>query len=263
MKYLCDNCERLVELVDYELHSGALNARCDKCGATSRAASRNVAAASGGAIPCTPSAPSGAPANEASRDPSAIGGGVARSGTFRVMTSADSGRSIATGELPANVMPLRSGDVQSELLGPPEGFCPKCIAPRAGDSTACPQCGLVYANFQPEEVSPSPELSTGWSTLSQQWDDTTRHDAFVALAMKLGELATAGRLYRIRVARTPTDLLAQRGRDEVVRLALLPSLRAPDAIAPDTVKKAKLIAILIFFGVSFLCLLLLFRQLVK
>jgi hypothetical protein len=42
--------------------------------------------------------------------------------------------------------------------------------------------------------------------------------------MNQGELAQLGRLYRLRLADLPTDPYATRGRDEVLRLAVLPSV---------------------------------------
>ena len=53
-----------------------------------------------------------------------------------------------------------------------------------------------------------------WQTLLENWSDLKAHDRFLAQAMELGELPTAGRLYRIRLARSPGDPEATRGRDD-------------------------------------------------
>ncbi|HSP80944.1 MAG TPA: hypothetical protein VLQ93_20630, partial [Myxococcaceae bacterium] len=44
-------------------------------------------------------------------------------------------------------------------FSPPSGFCPKCIAVRKEKQATCPQCGLDYARFRPEEHRPSPPLA--------------------------------------------------------------------------------------------------------
>ncbi len=115
-----------------------------------------------------------------------------------------------------NVVPLRPDAA-------PSGFCPKCIAPRLASALSCPQCGLLYDQFAPEEVSPSEELALAWAALQPRWAEPEAHDGFLSLALGQGELASAGRLYRIRLVERPDDAQAQRAREEVVRLALLPS----------------------------------------
>jgi hypothetical protein len=109
----------------------------------------------------------------------------------------------------------RSGDP----FAPPPGHCPKCLAPRGEDALICPRCGLVYANFVAAEHRPSAPLGEAWVGLLAHWDDEARHERFLQLALARGELAGAGRLYRLRLAQAPQDLFAQRGRDEVLRLA--------------------------------------------
>lgn len=104
-------------------------------------------------------------------------------------------------------------------LAVPDGYCPKCIASRQPDALACGQCGLVFANFRAEEHLPSPVLVSRWEQLLEHWGHVESHDAFLHDVSVIGELAAAGRLYRIRLARSPGDPMAERGRDEVIRRA--------------------------------------------
>ncbi|MBF5041740.1 hypothetical protein FGE12_05010 [Aggregicoccus sp. 17bor-14] len=108
-------------------------------------------------------------------------------------------------------------------FAPPPGHCPKCLARRREGSEVCAACGLAYANFRPEEHRPSGPLGEAWVELLAHWDEEARHERFVQLALARGELAGAGKLYRLRLVQAPQDLFAQRGRDEVLRLASISS----------------------------------------
>ena len=110
-----------------------------------------------------------------------------------------------------------------DLFGVPPGFCPKCIAPRPANAQACPQCGLSFDSVEAGDYRPREEVAALWSELAPHWDESQAHDHFLKASFALGELAAAGRLYRLRLARAPADLLAARGRDEVLRLATVGS----------------------------------------
>jgi hypothetical protein len=103
----------------------------------------------------------------------------------------------------------------------PEGHCPKCIARRQPGAGACPHCGLVFANFVAAEHQPSQALAAAWTGLLGRWEDWEAHQELLALALERGELAAAGRLYLLRLARAPGDVNAQRGREEVLRRAFV------------------------------------------
>lgn len=102
---------------------------------------------------------------------------------------------------------------------PPAGFCPKCIGQRKEGAVVCPFCGLDYARFKPEESRPSGAVASTWLGVVELWESKGAHDKVLALASERGELAALGRLYRIRLARSPEDAMAKRGREEVLRLA--------------------------------------------
>ncbi|HYO74289.1 MAG TPA: hypothetical protein VEU33_50270 [Archangium sp.] len=102
---------------------------------------------------------------------------------------------------------------------PPAGFCPKCIGVKKDGAVVCPYCGLDYARFKAEESRPSGAVASTWLGVVELWESKGAHDKVLALASERGELAALGRLYRIRLARNPEDTMAQRGREEVLRLA--------------------------------------------
>ncbi|MBL8957610.1 MAG: hypothetical protein JNK82_42945 [Myxococcaceae bacterium] len=135
----------------------------------------------------------------------------------------------------ANVTPLRppAPPVAPVLVAPPDGdrafdvppgHCPKCISRRSAQALACPNCGLVFEQADGDAFAPSEWLKNEWLLLLQTWGDEARHEQLRSEAMSRNELAEAGRLYRLRLALQPQDPIAARGRDEVLRLAVLPSL---------------------------------------
>lgn len=106
-----------------------------------------------------------------------------------------------------------------DVYAAPQGHCPKCIATRAFEAMTCHACGLVFSRFDPSTVAPSPSLGAAWRELLADWHAWPLHERALTLGTQLGELATLGRLYRIRVVAVPTDPTARKGRDEVVRRA--------------------------------------------
>jgi hypothetical protein len=146
----------------------------------------------------------------------------------------------------------------------PEGHCPKCIAVRPALASACAQCGLVFANFKREEVEPSASIAEQFQHLLSQWEDVGGHDRVLQAALSRGELASVGRLYRIRLANVPQDPYAARGRDEVLRLATASSTGLAKAASPEAgevagrLKYVLLIAILAACAATFFAL---YRQL--
>ncbi len=127
---------------------------------------------------------------------------------------------------PTTTIPAAAPETALGYLSVPEGFCPKCVAVRPAGALQCPSCGLTYDNFDAASVEPSEPLKRLWADVCAHWEDEARHDALLAEASAQGELIAVGRLYRIRLARSPNDAMAQRGRDEVLRLASAASLEA-------------------------------------
>ena len=183
--FLCPSCERLTVFSDFRIEEEALVLRCARCQVESR--SRAVEAApSVATIVASASASATAPLRKAA--------------LALIPTQTD-----------------RTDD--EEILSVPEGHCPKCVAVRPPQASSCAHCGLVFSNYQPEELKPSPPLAEQFHRLLSNWDDVEEHDRVIQAALTQGELAVLGRLYRIRLARSADDAFAARGRDEVLRLA--------------------------------------------
>jgi hypothetical protein len=124
---------------------------------------------------------------------------------------------------------------------------------------------LVFAAFHPEGLEPSPAVAELWKASLSRWSDLERHDRLLQRALAQGELAMLGRLYRIRLAHSPHDPYASRGRDEVLRLAAASSSvlfteraanrrEGPSSWWADPVSRWKLLALvlaLLVFAVAF------------
>jgi hypothetical protein len=219
VKYVCAQCERLVPVEDFRLDGNVLVVRCSKCGAETRAepgaSQLSVPAPDPVTVPRpSPSAPrpvltrpTGAHSNEV----------VLRSPTADAVASA--AKSVGN---PFDV---------------PPGLCVKCLSAVVAGKNECPFCGNPY-DKQPELPEIPEWLKTAWVELLGNWDDTARHDRLRKQAVEKQELAPIGRLYRMRLARSPNDPIATLGRDEVLRLALVPSmnLTPQQKTAPEDAK---------------------------
>ncbi|MDY7227730.1 hypothetical protein [Hyalangium rubrum] len=237
MRYLCDACERLAPPAAFRVELGVLVMTCARCGQESRARPEEALAA---AVAQTELEPPLALPPRSTTVPS-----------LKVVTLRPSEERVREAAALA-----RSEDP----LAVPPGFCPKCIAVRKEGAVSCASCGLVYANFNPQEHELSEPLRAAWLTVLERWDDRDAHDRLLSLAVGRGELAMAGRLYRIRLAQAPEDLYAQRGRDEVVRLASASPVGFAPAAAPASSNRAQLIAGLFFLIVLVVVGLVLYRQ---
>ena len=233
MKFLCGACERLTAFSAFRMEGDFLVLRCSRCGVESRSRAASVDGP-GGLIAASP-----APVAPDPRKP---------------------------GRKPA-VVSISSALAEAARANPfevPEGHCPKCIAARPALASSCAQCGLVFANFKREEVEPSASVAEQFQSLLSQWEDVEAHDRVLQTALIRGELASVGRLYRIRLAHVPQDPYASRGRDEVLRLATASSTGLTQETSAEAGggagrwKYALLIAILAACAVTFVAL---FRQL--
>ncbi len=80
----------------------------------------------------------------------------------------------------------------------PTPSCPKCGAPRSGES--CPKCGLVYDRFRPgclDESVPAPLVAL-WDNVVAEWSDRGAHATFVEHALRSGHAGYAAACYRRR-----------------------------------------------------------------
>ena len=119
----------------------------------------------------------------------------------------------------AVVVPPQPGVVRGSTIQIPPGHCPKCITPRMPQALICNSCGLVFANFRAEEHQPSAALESAWRALEERWAKQDEHEKFLQMAFNMGELAKAGRLYRIRLAALPDDAQARTALESMVKMA--------------------------------------------
>ena len=90
--------------------------------------------------------------------------------------------------------------------------------------------------------------ATAWSGVLAAWDDDAAHRAYLARFGDLDGLAQAGRRYREVLSRRPSDPVALRFRDEVVKRATVQGLAqlprsAPPREVPRWVKRAIVMAL--------------------
>lgn len=190
MKFLCPKCERLVELRDFQVEGATLVLTCPACGNAAKVP--NAAAA-------------------VERPPLQL---ASISGASNVVTL----RSAGTDAITAAADAANRGAFEV-----PAGRCPKCVALRQPSAVSCFQCGLTFAQFDPTQVAVPPWLQQAWVSLLGDWGNETLHTELRQRAMNELELAAVGRLYRLRLASNPEDPFALRGRDEVLRMAVVPS----------------------------------------
>jgi hypothetical protein len=133
----------------------------------------------------------------------------------------------------------------------PPGFCPKCVARRDGGA-ACPQCGLAFDTFVAADVEPPAWLREAWVALLRAWGDDAAHEALRQRAHQEDMLGALGRLYRLRLAVEPNDPIAEKGRNEVLRLATaaMGSLSRGDAAVAPQRMKTVLTGVAVLFAVG-------------
>jgi hypothetical protein len=224
MRYLCDSCERLAPPAAFRVELGVLVMTCARCGQESRARPEEALVAAVAQTQAEAAQPASAP----------------RSNTAPAL----------------KVVTLRPSEVQvreaaalarsEDPFAVPPGFCPKCISARKEGTESCAACGLVYAYFDANEQRVSEPLRAAWLSVLERWDDRDAHDRLLSLAVGQGELAAAGRLYRIRLAQAPEDVYAQRGRDEVVRLATASQAAFKPTPAAGTSRAQVVVGVVLF-----------------
>jgi hypothetical protein len=192
MNGLCSACKQPVEVVDFRLGEGVVVVRCPACGKQQRL---SLSEASGDA-------------------------------ETRVVPRAPEVR-------PPSASPSFPKQAPVEpFFEAPEGFCPKCVAPRTPEAKSCPACGLLFGKAQATDFAPSSGLGEAFRALAAHWGEAAAHARFLHLAAETGELAAAGRLYRIRLAKAPEDTVARASLEATVKMASAPVSVAAIKSAP-------------------------------
>ncbi|RUO93757.1 hypothetical protein D7Y11_08090 [Corallococcus sp. AB018] len=247
MKYQCESCDRLVKVETYVLEEHALAVACPACGAWTRAAPSL-------SKPASPR-PAPTPAHDGVED-LAVAAPYAAPPPSPLARPSVTALRVVRPDAPAEAPLALDGD---PFQAPP-GHCPKCVAPIRDDAGSCSACGLVYANFIPDEHQPSEALAQEWRELLETWHDWDAHDRLLSQAMMRGEMAMVGRLYRVRLARAPNDAQALRGRDEVVRRVTTTTQLISDGPSPALGRKMKTAVLSTVLVVSLVLLLVLFQM---
>ncbi len=208
MKFLCPHCERLAEPAHFALDGGALVLTCARCGADARAEPAGLGPTTSSPTPAPAAPPSPAAAHRA---PVGLVSAPGASNVISLRTSTTAAAQDAARQ-----------SAEGRAFAIPEGACPKCLAQRTGGADSCGQCGLVFALANQAALAPPEWLATAWVALLDDWSQEPAHERLRKEAMLRESLIPLARLYRLRLAWMPEDPVAQRGRDELLKLAASP-----------------------------------------
>ena len=231
MKLLCDACERLGEPSALRLEAGQVVATCGRCGASGSLGA--LAPIPLDALPPPPAASAGrtgaggatVPTTVAGVPPVSAGSAVTGTGVAPAAASAAIPVAPVVSWVPMQPAPQATGPsatpaFDEDPYAVPGGRCPKCVAARPEAATHCALCGLAYAKFVAAEHRLKPGLDRAWRQLMQKWDDPAQHDKLLLRAQTEEALPQVARLYQLRIARHEGDVMAQRGREELLRRAM-------------------------------------------
>lgn len=120
-----------------------------------------------------------------------------------------------------------------------DSACPKCQRRRNDETTnACSRCGLVFSYWSPEKAAQVVKLdekgNSLWSQVRHAWKDEDKHDAFLKYCSLAGLLPAAGRCYRLRLDKNPTDEMALAMQERIVAMATLSFARPTAPKKPVT-----------------------------
>lgn len=207
MKAICPSCERLIEVTTVKVMGDSAFFGCAKCGVES-------------ALPITADALPGFPETPKAAPPLPLSSRKTPGPRALVLASSSEASNVVMLRAPtAAAVDSARAFADADPFAVPDGFCPKCLSRRDGPSTACPTCGLVFANLDVAQLRPPTDLAAMWTELLRDWGDEARHAAVRRLVMERGQLPELARLYRLRLAAMPEDPIAQRGRDDVLSAA--------------------------------------------
>lgn len=193
VKFLCPECERLINLEQFRLEGAALVVTCQKCGVDAR-----VEPVAGTSSSQRVSAPRVALASTAGGSNVVVLRTVAQEAVKKAALAAD----------------------EAPFAIPPD-VCPRCIARRAA-TPECPHCGIRFEVFDEATVLPPKWLREAWVELLRAWGDEALHTTFRRKAQQADALANVGRLYRLRQAAVPDDPVVAEGLADIIRQASVP-----------------------------------------
>ncbi len=125
----------------------------------------------------------------------------------------------ALGDFHEETVPLAQVVSPSDPTAVPRGTCPKCIAARSPEAAACPSCGLKFSRFHASSVEPSEGMLQAFAWLQAGDAKVEEHQRLLARADLMGELPQVVRLYRIWLARSPSNAIAEKVLQEAVKIA--------------------------------------------
>jgi hypothetical protein len=121
---------------------------------------------------------------------------------------------------------VRSGVVQAPIVESRE--CPNCHTRNALSNSECTKCGIVFAQFQPGleariandiEFSESAELTLMWQGVQDDYQNISKHEAFVAKCAADEALVFAAHKYAQILVAAPVESIARQMRSRIQGMA--------------------------------------------
>lgn len=114
----------------------------------------------------------------------------------------------------------------------PGTCCPKCAAQKKS-LLNCVACGADFAKLEVLSLQPPRWLREMWGMVWTNWDDMVAHESMLGEAIKRDALPALARLYRVRLAWSPREPMAEACLKEVARRAALPlAAHIPEDLSP-------------------------------
>ena len=98
------------------------------------------------------------------------------------------------------------------------------------DAVDCPSCGVVLSKITDRAAAPEMQvignasLVNLWETVLADYEDQSRHDAFVQTALQYKKLNFASQQYRKMLEVNPNDELAKAMQEKIIQIASLQML---------------------------------------
>lgn len=120
--------------------------------------------------------------------------------------------------------------------------CVNCKKTVSGNLKECPHCGVIFdkvRNIKSSFASKvSPEMTKAWEKVKENYQDPAKHEDFVQVCLKKGNLVFASQQYAKLLESAPQDELAQKMQQRVVELASITYLASQEREDPKTNNRA-------------------------
>ena len=136
--------------------------------------------------------------------------------------------------------------------------CPKCSYENPKGSVSCKRCLLIFAKYEKKvaqmnsigsaQVLTPQKLEDQWKEILADYDNLSKHEAFVAESLKAKQLPYASQQYKKMVDLNGADIVAKKMIDKIIQVATLTYV---PPFRKEPPKSTRWITVTIFFVVLF------------